>query len=66
MGMYALNLFIELFADYTTMFLSDYDPETFNKLKRQCEPLFTWCRFNQIFINYEKPHLMFINIELKL
>ena len=64
---YMLNSSIKMFADDTTIYLSDdnYDDLIIN-FKKQLSLLLDWCRYNKMEINWSKTYFMFINYNKKL
>ena len=50
-----------MFADDTTLYESDSNTNTLkSKFKNKLEPLFDWCKYNKLDINWSKTYFMFV------
>ena len=58
---YLEEILSKLFADDTTLMFSSYSFDSLNDmLKKGIERLNEWCKYNQLYINWDKTKIMFI------
>ncbi len=58
---FIVDLNCKMFADDTTLYESDSNTNTLiSKFKKKLEPLFDWCKYNKLDINWSKTYFMFV------